>query len=147
MPAKPISREYRIYLALWRKAFLHSETPLIIHASNFSMAVAMRQGMYRAIRPFRNGLLNDEELRQAADKYVIYLHKAGSKDSPHDLEFRQRLTLAELELSFDSLGLDEEDLAFGDERAALHSLQKFMETAPNEDKPLAVTPFYVREAD
>lgn len=145
MPIKPISREYRIYLALWRKAFLNPTTPVIVHASTFSMAVAMRQGMYRAIRPFRQGLMNDDQLRQAAEKYVVYLNKAGAKDEPHDLEFRERVTLAELEMSFDILGIDEEDLVVGDERLVLHSLTKFLENPP--EKSLSVTPFYVREAD
>lgn len=145
MPIKPISREYRIYLALWRKAFLNPATPLIIHASSFSMAVAMRQGMYRAIRPFRQGLMNDDQLRQAADKYVVFLKKEDDKDKPHDLEFRLRMALEELEQSFDIFGIDEEDLMIGDERLALHSLTKFLEDAP--EKPLSVTPFYVREAE
>lgn len=143
MPAqKPISREYRIYLALWRKAVLNPDNIVVIKAPSYSMAIAMRQGMYRAIRPFRNGLMTDEELRTAAEKYVVYLDKAGAKDDPHELSLRPRAALAELELMFDDLGIDEEDLRLGDERAVLGSLEKLLE----KEKPKAVsTPFYTRD--
>ena len=134
---KPISREYRIYLALWRKAFLNPDEPVKVKASGFSMAVAMRQGMYRAIRPFRNGQMNDKELQDAAEKYVIYLDK-----SSNTIEFRERKALAELEHNFDLLGIDEEDLLLGDERTISTKLSAFLEEKPAE--PVS-TPFYTRD--
>lgn len=138
---KPISREYRIYLALWRKAF-KSDEQVIVKASSLSMAVAMRQGMYRAIRPFRNNEQSDSELREAAEKYIIYLVKGEKKTDPHFIEFRPRATLSELDGMFDDLGIDEEDLLLSDERAVANSLKKIAaENLPREVK----TPFYTRE--
>jgi hypothetical protein len=136
MPA-PISREYRIYLALWRKALLGSEI-VEIKAPSRSMAIAMRQGMYRAIRPFRSGKMVDEELRQAAEKYVVFLDE-------EKLILRERMTLSalETEIGLDVLGIDEEDLLLGDERALKIELEQILEI---DEKPVAKssTPFYTR---
>mgnify|MGYP003577595032 CR=1 FL=1 len=138
---KPISREYRIYLALWRKAYL-SEEPVSVKTPNFAMAVAMRQGMYRAIRPFRNGVMLDNDLLNAAEKFVIYLVRADSKDEPHFLEFRKRMTLDTLTDMWDDLGIDEEDLLLGDERKIDKALKASLnKTAPKPTK----TPFYERD--
>jgi hypothetical protein len=145
MPAlKPISREYRIYLALWRKA-VKSPEMVSITTKDFSMAVAMRQGMYRAIRPFRNGQAVDEELRMASERYVIYLIKAEDKHEPHFLELRPRMTLAALEASWDALGIDEEDLLLGDERKADASLERLLKESQAPEAKPAPTPFYTRE--
>jgi hypothetical protein len=141
MPEKPISREYRIYLALWRKA-LNSIEPIEIKCSSLKMAVAMRQGMYRAIRPFRNGLMNDEELRTSAEKFVVYLQPKDDREGEHILEFRPRLTLRELEGIWTDLGIDEEDLLLGDERSAREHLKEFLE--PDAAAKPRVTPFYQR---
>jgi hypothetical protein len=145
MPAqKPISREYRIYLALWRKALLNPDETVRIKAPTFSMAVAMRQGMYRAIRNFRNGEASDNELQRAAEKYVVYLEKASAKEDPHWLELRDRKTLAALDGMFGALGIGEEDLLLGDERTISSQLRDLMEP---DDKPTerTKTPFYQRD--
>jgi hypothetical protein len=134
--SRAVSREYRIYLAIWRKALYASE-PIVIKCGTLNLAISLRQGMYRAIRPFRDGSLNDEELRNAAEKFVVYLDKDN-----FILELKERVTLAALEEMFDEIGLDEEDLHFGDERRAQESLSKLLEEAekPNE----RITPFYKR---
>lgn len=138
MPAL-ISREYRIYLALWRKA-LNSSEPLIIQAPNTNMAIAMRQGMYRAIRPFREGRASDNELLKACEKYVIYIVKG----EPSFIEFRERKTLAALESDWKALGISEEDLLFGDERK---NDQVMKDLLKETSKPMVEvkTPFYSRE--
>lgn len=143
MPAqKPISREYRIYLALWRKALKQDEI-VRINCSDRNMAIAMRQGMYRAIRPFRYGQLQDHELITAAEKFVVFL--GGSKeDNSGWLELRPRLTLSEMEGMFDDLGIDEEDLLLGDERAANQSLQKLLASSDPAEAPRKTT-YYERE--
>lgn len=144
MPAlKPISREYRIYLALWRKAYLQPEgAPTIsIKCSSLHMAIAMRQGMYRAIKPYRNGLQTDEELRQAAEKFVIYLVKAEHHTEPHFLELRERKALSELEAELAELGIGEDDLLVGDERSADKMLNE-LANAPKEEP--VKTSFYER---
>lgn len=145
MPAqKPISREYRIYLALWRKAYLSGEE-VKVQCTNFSMAVAMRQGMYRAIRPFRQGTLSDSVLEKASEKYVVYLEKGSDKTAPHFIIFKERKTLNELESMWDNLGIDEEDLLFGDERSANESLQKLLDDVGSDIPTRTVTPFYGRD--
>lgn len=143
---KPISREYRIYLALWRKA-LNSAAPITVKTKNLAIAVAMRQGMYRAIRPFRDGTANDNELQQAAEKFVIYLLRPEDKarDVPHFLEFRPRQTLKELNNMWDDLGIDEEDLLIGEERIMQESLAKTMKSIEAPNKPSKSTPFYERD--
>lgn len=147
MPPAPknISREYRIYLAIWRKAYLQPDgAPHIsITCPNFHMAVSMRQGMYRAIRPFREGATIDEELRQSAEKFVVYLVRNEDKSKSHFLELRERKALAALELELQSLGIDEEDLKFGEERTLDQKLTELIERP--EEGPRA-TPFYEREA-
>jgi hypothetical protein len=146
MPAlKPISREYRIYLALWRKAYLQSET-VIVKAPNLSMAVAMRQGMYRAMRPYRNGELEDSELSKSADKYVVYLRKPRDQDKnkEHFLEFRERKALAILEESLDLLGIDEEDLLLGEEKKISIDLTHFL-AKESKSEPERKTTFYKRD--
>ena len=137
MSQAPISREYRIYLALWRKA-LHSSEPITIKASNRNMAIAMRQGMYRAIRPFRQGNLNDRELQDAAEKFVVYLD-----GKLPELTLKPRAALAELESAWEALGIDEEDLLLGDERAMEGSLKRLLEESQQPD-PQRSTPFYDR---
>lgn len=130
MPAH-ISREYRIYLALWRKAYRNPDGTVAVKTPNLGMAVAMRQGMYRAIRPFRQEAMNDEELKKSADKYVIYLEKGEKANEPHWLHFKERKALTILEAAFDALGIDEEDLLLGDERALQTELVSILEnTAP-----------------
>ena len=145
---KPISREYRIYLALWRKAYLTGE-PITIKTRNLAIAVAMRQGMYRAIRPFRDGTSNDYELQNAAEKYVIFIVRPEdkSREAPHFIEFRKRQTLNELNNMWDDLGIDEEDLLIGEERLMQQSVEKIMKNigSPNKKKSSAKTPFYERD--
>ena len=142
MAKAPISREYRIYLALWRKAAVDDHWDKTIKCSSLNMAIAMRQGMYRAIRPFRRGESLDEELRLSAEKFVVYIDKEA-----HQLIFRERLTLKEMEGMFDTLGLDEEDLLLGDERDIAASLSNFIQRSdPSaESEPERTTPFYTRD--
>jgi hypothetical protein len=152
---KPISRETRIYLALWRKAYRERDNPacppVSITATNLSQAISMRQGMYRAIRPYRYGEAFDPELNSTADLFVVSMPNVPSVDrgKPCKLTFKERKNLDELEKQLMDLGLDAEDLLTSEEREANASLQALME--PEAPKPLKVghrisqTPFYTRE--
>lgn len=146
--AKPITREHRIYLALWRKAY-KSEEPVSFKCSNFAMAVAIRQGMYRAIKPFRYGELEDTELKDAAEKFVVFLVKNRDengehlKDKTHFIELRPRVTLLEANSIFDELDLEEDELYVGEERIISEKLKGLIEKGPA--KPTSKTPFYSRE--
>lgn len=139
---KPISKEYRIYLALWRKAY-RGELNQAIKCPNLHMAVAMRQGMYRAIKPFREAESGDDELRKASERFVVYLIKGERADTFHFLEFRERKTLSILESSWDELGLSDDDLLIGEERSISDKLKELLDGA--EVKPRA-TPFFTRDS-
>lgn len=144
---KPISREYRIYLALWRKA-LKSDIPVSFKCSNYAMAIAIRQGMYRAIKPFRYGEAADQELKEASEKFVCYLIKNmdGEKhltSQPHWIELRPRATLAEMDSMLLELEIEEDDLFVGEERGLSEKLKKLVkEGAP---VPARKTQFYERD--
>ncbi len=138
----PVSREYRIYLALWRKAYISGE--FAVKASSFQMALSMRQGMYRAIKPYRVGHATDDTLLKAAEKFVLFLdRKKGQEDQPHEIVFRERKALSELERSFAELGIDEDDLLIGDEREANASLQRLIEVQEHPEP--RSTPYFKRD--
>ena len=137
MSYKPTSREYRIYLALWRKA-LTSPKPVVVKASSLSIAIAMRQGMYRAIRDYRSGQRSDLELMKASEKFIIRLEAGSDKSSEHRIVFTERATLSELDLA--ELGLDEGDLLLEEERL----LTGLMGNFPEQTEQSISTPFYTR---
>lgn len=150
--AKATSREHRIYLALWRKAVKSPEQSVVIKASRFNTAMSMRQGMYRAIKPYREGVFSDTELAEAADKFVVVMKKQADVNAVHELVLVPRTNLAELEASLEDFGLDEMDLLVGDERLASKALTEFIQR--DDGEPLAMakvlsravsTPFYSRE--
>lgn len=148
--AKTPSREYRIYLAVWRKALRDSRDPTLplvsVNASNFSLALSMRQGMYRAIRPYREGEIVDRELVEAAEKFVVSAIRGEDPLKVHTLWLKPRSTLSELERELLALGLDEADLATTEEAAAKKHLDALM--TPDEEPvlPRKSTPFYTRDA-
>lgn len=140
MPA--LSREYRIYLALWRKAIRGDASELVIKCPNRHMAVMMRQGMYRAIKPFRNSIEADSELFRAAEKYVVHLISNEDKYDEHRLVFRERLALGILNEQFD---FTEIELLAGDERVMFDKAEAIREKTDPEKVSKRSTPFYERE--
>lgn len=138
---KTISREQRIYLAIWRKAWLErdSGSDLTINCSSKSMALTQRLGLYRAIRPYRIGEAFDEELRQAAETYVACLVQDKDKWA---IKLRPRMILSELEAELAALGLDEEDLLLQEEKLMSEELKDFVES-PSLPRP--ANPFYKRD--
>jgi len=142
--ARPLSTEFRYYLAIWRKAWADRDeaNPLTINASNYNMAVTMRQGLYRAVRPYRHGKQFDAELSAAADHFVVFLEKGPDVSAPHKIIFRQRLSLSELERELHRLGLEGDDLLLTEERDANKTLANFL---PESDGPIRSNPFYSRE--
>lgn len=146
--SKPLSREFRIYLALWRKAYRDykanpSAQPLTIKASTFSTALSIRQGLYRAIRPFRYGDEHDEELLAAAEVLVVAATKSSA--GPCVISFKPRTTLSELEAELVNLRLDEEDLQTPIEKKIAKSLDNLLgEVKSNIPASNLSTPFYTR---
>ena len=145
MPKKPISREYRVYLALWRKAYHERDSgasPVAVNASTYNLAVSMRQGMYRAIAPYRRGEEFDVELQQAVEYFVAYLPKEPTPSGLFQVILKPRHTLGELEAQLANLGLDEADLLTETERMANKSIESLMDTPPSRVE--RDNPFYER---
>lgn len=141
-----LSREYRIYLALWRKAYQQlksgSEELVTLKASSFNTALSMRQGLYRAIRPYRYEEQFDAELKAASEALVVAVPKTAA--GPTTVQFKPRMTLSELEAELANFGLDEADLLLPDEKAVAKSLESLI-TSDNATKPsINSTPFYTR---
>lgn len=152
MPApKVLTREYRIYLAIWRKAYLQRNDPdptVSWQASSFSMALQMRQGMYRAIRPYRIGKDLDEELRLAAELFVVAVVRGKDIYSPHTITVKPRAALSELEKDMAALGIDEEDLLLTEEKVLRSNFEDFLKPSVDETAiplPRPSNPFYTRE--
>lgn len=133
-----LSREARIYLALWRKA---TETPegFEVKFPSLTTAISARQGLYRAIKPFRNRSDKDPILAEAADKYVVTL-----RNEPPALYFSPRQTLEILENQLESLGLSESDLLDPEELNLHRSAQRLIDQAAPTPSDRS-TPFYTRE--
>lgn len=114
---KTLSREARICIAIWRKAYLERDKePLVINAANYSAAISIRQALYRAIHPYRNNELFDEELFQASEKIVPYIPKARNLEAPHQIIMKSRVALGLLENELEALGISEIDLITPEEQ-------------------------------
>lgn len=108
------------------------------------MALAMKKGLYRAIKPYREGTLIDDELRIAADGFIIAVPREAN--GPAWLEIRPRQTLSELEAQLSSLGLDDQELLSPEERRLAQNLDQFISDDPVVPLPVKrSTPFYTRE--
>lgn len=141
--AKPLTREYRIYLALWRKAERERETPhpaVSLRVPTRSLALAVRTGMYKAIKPYRDTIAHDEELLAASEHFVV--SSSQDPDGSYTITLMPRLSLTELDAQLDALGLTEDDLALPEEKSVPKLLEELM--APKE-ATTRVTPFYTRE--
>ena len=148
MSSQPLTREARIYLALWRKALKSPDEPVSITVSSYSTALTVRSGMYRAIRPYRFGEAFDAELQKAAEQFVVSVTKNPDPTTPHKLILKPRLSLSELEAEFHNLGLDEDDLLLEEERAVNKKLAEFITPETGEAPkaaPRKSNPFYSRE--
>jgi len=136
-----LSREARIYLAIWRKAYHEREKvdPVSITASSFQTALSFRQGLYKAIRPYRFGEKFDNELQKAAELFVIGIIKQEDPAQPHKIILKKRITLNELETELLNLGLDESDLLLPEEKLFNSELVEKAEA------PKPSNPFYTRD--
>lgn len=146
----PLSREYRIYLAIWRKAYREKDSgsePVSITVSSHSTALTVRSGMYRAIRPYRTGEAFDDELRKASEAFVVSVHKNPDPLSAHQLILKPRLSLTELEAELANLGLDEADLILPEEAVLNSKLSEFITPETPVTKPTRRTgnKFYSRD--
>ncbi len=92
-----------------------------IKFASTSLAIAARQGLYRAIKNFRGRPDLDPILSEASDKFVVS-HQPGETI----IRFRPRQTLEALELQLEDLGIAEADLLTHSEKAAQGSLDRLM---------------------
>lgn len=134
---KIISHADRICLAIWRKAYaLREKEDLKINCSTYSNAIATRQQLYRAIKPYRNGEQFDEELFQASQRIVPLVPKKEDRSEPHQIVMTYRRVLDELDNAMEELGIMPSELLTDEERALTNRLQS--ETHP-------ANPFFERE--
>ena len=152
MASKPLSREYRIYLALWRKAYHRTQEgleadPIIVRAPTYAHALSLRSGLYKAIRPYRHGEAYDDELFAASERLVITANKTPQPDGTFTLAFTPRKTLAMLEADLEALGLSEEDLLLPEESSISRDLNALIQPTSDLISPAAprTNPFYTRE--
>ncbi len=142
----PLTREQRMFLAIWRKAYRDREKPepVAFRASSKSSALTIRSGMYRAIRPYRQGILIDEELRQASEMFVVSVPVGKDPKSIHTLTMKPRTSLSDLEAEFLNLGLEEADLMLPEEAALNQGLAKLVDKS-NLGAQRPTNPFYTRD--
>jgi hypothetical protein len=138
-----LSRETLIYLALWRKAYRQPETLVEVKCSTNQMAISMRQGIYRAVKPFRGDYSKDPDLAGAAERYVIGMLPSNDETRFAYLRFIPRKSLNELEAQLLDLGLEESELISPDDMAMASSASKVFTELSDPDR--APTPFYTRE--
>ena len=131
-----MTRETRIYLAIWRKAWKEKDLglpPVVVKASSRSTLLSMVTAMYRAIKPYRDSKpgFEDSELSRAAEGFIISAPKPAP-GQPHVFTMKERKTLLDLEAELAELGISEEDLMTAEERIQRDSLAEFLQP---ETKP------------
>lgn len=129
----PATRETRIFLALWRKAYTSGE-PIVINAKSPSDAMRIRMALYNAIKPYRvEGV--DDELRLAGEALAISTKASVVTIGP-------RVLRAYADDLAEAFGLTDDDLITAQEREAKEvmeaSLTRLMETQ-------TANPFYKKE--
>lgn len=128
-----MTREQRIHLAIWKKALTMLPRELTITLNSAPMAISIRQGLYRSIKPYRSGELIDSQLQEASERLVVYLDKEKG-----NLVFREKQGLNVLEEMLDDLGITETELTTEEERTLKVDLEELL-NAPKRE-----TPFYTR---
>lgn len=81
----------------------------------------MRSAMYRAVKPFLDGVSPDEELVAAREKFGVSVPEQSTV-----LTIKPKILLAKLGGMLDDLGIDEEDLMTPEELKAKRMLEEFI---------------------
>lgn len=142
MPTKLSDYENRVYLAIWRKAG-RSAAEFTIKMASDAEAHALRMGLYRAIRPYRNESKVDPELKAASDKWVVVVKKGTNEVL---LAPRKGDKIAERLMT--ELGISEADLLTPEEieaREVVERIKKNLES-PAGDAGVE-NKFYSREEE
>jgi len=132
-----LSREHRIFLALWRKAA--RGYPVSFDCQSPSEALSTRMSMYRAIRPFRQDEFEDPELYHAAQKYAI-------KATGANLSIVEKHSLKTAEFAMEAFGLSEEDLLTPEEAKIKSSMAESLKELETPEPLSAENRFYSRRS-
>lgn len=116
---KPNSREDAIYLSLWRMA-ANNSPPTIPPFLTESAAITVRAKLYRVIKPYRSGKIDDPDLLLAAEKYAVNV-------KGKTITFDQKITKTISEQLFISLGLTNRDLMTQEEKDSDDRMNALME--------------------
>lgn len=141
MPALPLTREARIYRALWLKA-LSDEDPVRINFPAVGAALAFRRAMYRFLQPYRKDPEIEPLLAQAGELCSI---SAPTHADP-SLTIGAKLTVELAEMALEQLGLEESDLLTSVEKSMLATSESRANfEAQKELEESRSTPFYDRD--
>lgn len=132
MPAD-LSREARIYLALWRKCL--REDGLVVKLQTYNQALALRLALYRTLKPYRESEFLDPELYQAGQKYCI-----GVPKDNNTLHFTDRKSLLAAEAAYAALGLSDSDLYSDDELMVQARMSEELDKLVVKDLPVPKAP-------
>lgn len=138
---KLFSREQRICLALWRKAYRNPDEIVRVLLSSKALAISTRLNLYRVILPFRKEEIFDEELKKASELYIVSAREFTAEPCVWAVEILPRQTLSQLESQLGVLGIEEDDLLLPEEKSILDKLAEFIQ--PDAHKPSS-TKFYDR---
>ena len=148
---RPVTRQTRIYLALWRKAYTDLQLsgpddfePLTIFTAKQSLAVSHKTGLYAAIRPYREAGL-DPILHAASEALVVKIltpEETGTELFQTSLCPRE--TFPSLDEALTRLGISDKDLLTPEEQEAERLVEKLVLKSEETEAPRA-TPFYTRD--
>lgn len=139
-----LSRERRIYLAIWRKALLNrlADLPdLIIPMEKGAQALTFRMNMYNAIKPYRHEEEIDNELHLAATTLVCH-----AQMNPPMIIMRQGVGEALAFKMAEEIGITEKDLELESEREVREKAEKSLQDLMNDPivKKHSDNPFYTK---
>ena len=109
------------------------EDDLTIKLTTHAEAIAMRLGLYRAMKPYRSGDLNDPQLTAAAETHAIFIAPKST-----NLVIRRKVGLLAAEGLMAELGIDENDLITFEEKELADRMAALIE----DDHMEKDNPFY-----
>ncbi len=130
----PLTREARIYSAIWRKAEAQYPKPLVIKFPTSAAAHSFRRAMYRFLAPYRRNPTLDTMLACVSETIAI-----SNVKPDFSLELCPKVSTAAADHAMMELLLDESDLLSDMEKELMK------EKAPDPAPPVADNPFYRRD--
>lgn len=131
-----LSRQHRIYSALWRKALISGFISL--NLETHYQAIALRLAMYRFLKPYRNDSTLDDELFRCAETLALCVKHGEAR-----LVIKPKVDIDLAEVAMLAGGLLEDELLSEGERK-LMDMSEGIEEIP-DDEAAGLTkpnPFY-----